>query len=174
MGNSGPPLNEVDSACLKVHKAYQCIFMDADDGMLKQGKTYTATGEVVEGCYEGMQFSYHTDANGDLVCGTETNPNYANNKWNGCRQAACEIEKEFAYSVVHHLQDPVAFKQSANADGLYFWSPVRKATVCQGAQKGYRREKDECCGSYPMREPFASAVFECCENGSAKRIGECF
>ena len=144
MSHNGPPLDEVDSACMKVHKAYQCMFMDADDKVLKQGQTYTVTGEAIDGCFEGMQFTYHTDSNNDIVCGPETNPNYANNQWNGCRQAACQIEREFAYSVIHHLQDPVLFKQDANANGLYFWSPVRKAKMCQGPAKGYRIIRKRC------------------------------
>lgn len=174
MAHVGPALNAVDQACIDVHNAYLCMFQDAEMRILKQGRTTAADGSKIEGCYEGMPFSYHVDAEGMIVCGPMNNPEYANNKWNGCRQAACAIERHFAYSVAAELIDPVKFKQEANADNLYFWNPVRKANMCRSDGLGVQRYKDKCCGEYPTRYPYASDTFECCgSDGSTKNFGEC-
>ena len=174
MAHIGPAINEIDQACIDVHNAYLCMFMDADEGILKQGRTTALDGSKIEGCYEGMPFTYHVGGDGKIICGPASNPEYARNKWNGCRQAACEIERHFAYTVANQLADPLVFKDQANQDNLYFWNPVRKANMCRGDGLGVKRNKDQCCGEFPTRYPFASDTFECCgTDGKNKPFGEC-
>lgn len=174
MSHVGPAVNEIDQACIDVHNAYLCMFMDSEEGILKQGRTTASDGSKIEGCYEGMPFTYHVGSDGNIVCGPANNPEYARNKWNGCRQAACEIERHFAYTVVNELADPLAFKNEANADNLYFWNPIRKSNMCRGDGLSMKRNKDQCCGEFPTRYPFASDTFECCgSSGENKGFGEC-
>jgi hypothetical protein len=174
MSHVGPAVNEIDQACIDVHNAYLCMFMDSEEGILKQGRTTASDGSKIEGCYEGMPFTYHVGSDGNIVCGPANNPEYAKNKWNGCRQAACEIERHFAYTVVNQLADPLAFKSEANADNLYFWNPIRKSNMCRGDGLGMKRNRDQCCGDFPTRYPFASDTFECCgSSGENKGFGEC-
>jgi len=174
MSHVGPAINEIDQACIDVHNAYLCMFMDAEEKTIKQGRTTTSDGSKIDGCFEGMPFTYHVGSDGNIVCGPANNPEYAKNKWNGCRLAACEIERHFAYTVVNQLADPLAFKNEATADNLYFWNPIRKSNMCRGDGLGMKRNKDQCCGDFPTRYPFASDTFECCgSSGENKGFGEC-
>ena len=152
------------------------MFRDEQNGNITQNAHYmAATGESLT-CYDGQLFTYHTDAGGNIICGTSNNPDYANNRNQGCRQAACTIERAFAYEVSAFLQDPIQFRDSAHQAGTYNLNPgsssldESRADVCQ-AIKG-ANVRDSCCGEYPDRYPYASSRTVCCD-GLVSPMGTC-
>lgn len=192
MGSHGDALDEIDSACLAVHKAYKCMFLDEKYGNLKQGSS-TYNGTKVEGCAHGLQFAYHLNNAGDIVCGPKRNPGYAKNVWHGCRDAACEIEKEFAYKVAGALANPkdfefthadnynaVAFEMGALNPLLKSAYQKEKTNVAAAAAAKELTEffasvqrDEQCCGNYPTRAPYNSYTQECCAQGEIHAIGRC-
>lgn len=176
MEHHGAPIDAVDEACMNLVNAYKCMFRDEQNGNITQNAHYmAATGESLT-CYDGQLFTYHTDAGGNIICGTSNNPDYANNRNQGCRQAACTIERAFAYEVSAFLQDPIQFRDSAHQAGTYNLNPgsssldESRADVCQ-AIKG-ANVRDSCCGEYPVRFPHASSRTVCCD-GLISPMGTC-
>lgn len=162
MGANGKPLDWIDRACLDVHDAYRCMLDDYNNGLIVQDTEF--------GCYEGMGFVYHTDASGDIICGPESNPNYANNNKNGCRLAACQIERNFAYALRETLEDPVTFFKD-NKKIMY--DHYNDDTMCFRTGSVDTLPRDSCCGEYPSRRPFSSVTHDCCLSGDVKLFGEC-
>jgi len=156
---------------------HKCTLKDEQNGNLTQ-KPYTAlssTGESLT-CFEGQSFQYEIDASGTIMCGHSNNIEYANNDNQGCRLAACQIERAFAYDVVAFLQNPVEFRDSAKPDGKYKINPnsndfdASRADICQ--KSGGSHVQDSCCGEYPQRFPYASSRSVCCD-GMVSPIGSC-
>ena len=160
MGANGGSLDWIDRACLRVHDAYKCMMQDFNNGIIQQ--------TTDNGCYLGIGFVYHTDSNGDIVCGPEDNVNYQNNQNNGCRLAACQIERNFAYAVRDALSNPVDFYQQ-NKNTMY--NSNTDNSVCVKSSNQVNR--DQCCGEYPIRRPFFELTHDCCLNGNIKPFGEC-
>ena len=151
------------------------MFEDEINGNLTQ-RAHDINGESLT-CYEGQLFAYYTDSNGDVICGNSRNPNYDNSIHNqGCRRAACMIEREFAYKIYAELQDPIAFRQLANAAGKYNLTPesprydISHPDSCQ--KVGGKNLRESCCGEYPDRFPYASIRSVCC-NGQVTPLGTC-
>jgi len=153
----GEPVDDLDSACKEAFKRYKCLEQDFSSGQLSDDDT----------CSPGMLFDYHLDANGNIVCGPEDNPEYASGN-NGCKLAACQIEREFsnkAYAIVGN---------EMNNSG-------KKLAFMDGNKKNYEVEctarpgpaRDACCGSYPDRKPYSSDLQSCCENGDIRSFGSC-
>lgn len=158
---NGKPVDRVDEACLDTYHAYKCMFIDHENGDLQQG------GQ--QGCYKGQTFNWYVDANNELQCGVPTNPDYINtiNK-DGCRLAACKIEKEFATKVASIIgSDPAAWKASNQSN---YGSCAGKMNPGGTGQGG---ERDSCCGQYPSRTPFNSIVSQCCSDNSIVPFGNC-
>lgn len=160
MGANGASLDWIDRACLRVHDAYKCMIQDYNSGIILQ--------TTENGCYPGIGFVYHTDSNGDIVCGTEDNVDYAANDNNGCRLAACQIERNFAYAVRTVLTDPVTFFQE-NKNTMY--GNNEDPSVCM--KSGNPVNRDQCCGEFPVRRPFFELTHDCCPEGNVKLFGEC-
>ena len=112
MGSNGQPYDDVDRACLDAYRAYRCMVLDHNHGDLKQVTSRNENGTAIDGCYHGIQFVYHVNHQGEITCGPEHNPGYAQDAWHGCRAAACEIEKNFAYKVLEAVSDPILFQQN--------------------------------------------------------------
>lgn len=161
MGANGKPIDSIDRACLEVHDAYKCMIQDYEMGLLNQ--------EAGDGCYHGVNFAYHTDTNGDIICGPSSNPNYANNDKNGCRLAACEIERAFAYKVKDDLADPINFYKD-NKKTMY--DIYTDDSQCSKNTGGVQR--DMCCGEYPDRSPYSQVTHDCCgDPGIIQPFGMC-
>lgn len=157
--NNGIHVDELDFECQKVAQAYTCMDLDSSAGDLVQvGK---------HGCYHGMVFDYHFD-NKELICGPRHNVDYLNKEQyreQDCKQAACEIERNFAIRALEIMDwDPVAW-QAANAD--------KKGSCPKKSQGGKKPVKDSCCGHYPERAPYNSLLKECCDDGSSANVGAC-
>ena len=100
---------------------HKCMFQDEQNGNLTQKTHFLAgTGENLT-CYDGQLYTYHTDSSGDIICGPTANPEYDNTPRQGCRKAACLIEREFAYKIYQELQDPVTFSKFQTR--FYFGDP---------------------------------------------------
>lgn len=175
----GNPIDEIDRACFHVGRAYKCMFLDHESGNLQQGAS--KFGNItVDGCYQGMSYSYHLNANKEIICGSENNPEYENNKWHGCRKVACEIERNFSLKASYFLQNPIEFYETAKNFSKYHIEPVGKSTdksdvaMAMGAPRGLQNHNvsEECCGSFPERFPFMRLTHQCCD-GLVKSLGSC-
>jgi len=57
MGNNGAPVDEVDAVCRNVWGKYHCYNYD--------------------GCEMGVDYTYHLDGFGNIICGPDSDPEYA-------------------------------------------------------------------------------------------------
>ena len=155
---NGQPVDEIDKACLSVYNSYKCMLMDYENGELNQIGRHK--------CYKGQTFNWYFDTtntpDGEIKCGTPTNPNYIKTAHvDGCRLAACKIEKEFSekvYEILNAAGGPEAW-QAKNV-GNYGKCDVKVSNI--GGSAG---ERDSCCGAYPSRFPYNSVVKQCCDGG---------
>jgi len=177
MDHQGAPIDAVDKACLDVANAYKCMFEDEQNGNLTQKPhkhTFDSNGEDLT-CYEGQSFKYRIKEGGDIRCGPSNNKEYAKDDTNGCRLAACNIERAFAYTVAPFLQDPVEFRDLAKPSKYRMtpnasdWNDSRE-TNCK--KSGGSHVQDSCCGEFPERFPYASSRSVCCD-GTVSPIGSC-
>ena len=153
------------------------MFKDEQNGNLTQNPiSATSTSGESLTCYEGQIFRYHIDISGNIICGAENNIEYATTPNQGCKLAACQIERAFAYDVFPFLLDPVEFRTSAGPEGKYKMNPnssgfdASRSDNCQ--KSGGSHVQDSCCGEYPERFPYASSRAVCCD-GMVSPIGSC-
>jgi hypothetical protein len=155
----GEPIDELDTACKEAFKRYKCLEQDFSSGSLSDEST----------CMPGMLFDYHMNASGEIVCGPEDNPEYANDAANhSCKLAACEIERAFS------MRAFAAIGNEMNNSGkklLFQDSNKKNFDVSCVARPGPPR--DACCGSYPERKPYSSDLQSCCDNGNVRSFGSC-
>lgn len=153
----GEPIDELDNACKEAFKRYKCLEQDFSNGSLTDDTT----------CMPGMLFEYHINGAGEVVCGPQDNPEYASGD-NGCKLAACEIERAFstrAYAVIGNEMNNSGKKlkfQDSNKNNYEIECAARPGPP-----------RDACCGSYPDRKPYAADLQSCCENGDVRSFGSC-
>lgn len=190
MAAQGPPVDELDQACLEVHQAYMCMFIDYENGDIIQlgGDNKEDRGHDL-GCYAGIEFAYHIVVNDDgdeeVICGTSKNPNYQNGE-DDCRLVACEIEKAFALKVIPMLMaegGPRNFKNVKSMQGKY--NSTCSARIEDTSKFGMiddstgavtishtHVDKDQCCGTNPKRLPYSSVTKMCCGE-TIEQFGTC-
>lgn len=191
MGSNGQPYDDVDRACLDAYRAYRCMVLDHNHGDLKQVTSRNENGTAIDGCYHGIQFVYHVNHQGEITCGPEHNPGYAQDAWHGCRAAACEIEKNFAYKVLEAVSDPILFQHNnwMNYNAAFINFGLKAAPIRPHARKAERvpekavqelnrvlgmpKREERCCGAYPNRKPYNSVTHECCVNSEVQANGRC-
>lgn len=191
MGSNGQPYDEVDKACLDTYRAYRCMFLDYHHGDLKQVTSRNENGTAIDGCYHGITFAYHLNHQGEITCGPEYNAGYAQDAWHGCRAAACEIEKGFAYKVLDWLNEPIIFQHDnwMNYNAAFINFGLKAGASRPHAKKaervpekavqelnrvlGMTKREERCCGAYPNRKPYNSVTHECCANSDVQPNGRC-
>lgn len=168
MGNNGKPLDEIDYHCKKLHDAYKCIQMDADDGKLEDPKP--SGTNPMDKCSKYVFIDVYFDKdNLILYCGKKNNLNYENTlPQDLCRLRACQIEMHFAKQVFMLIgNDPRIYED--NHPGMY--NIFDDTNVCK-LGKGFRTH--DCCGFYPERYPYHEGILTCCENSNELHlVGEC-
>lgn len=170
MGKNGRPISDVDAACTRLRDAYTCLVIDTDDGVLTHPDSASPDNQDYCGRFTGYEM--HLDGNDEVVCGPETDPEYAaGNAEDVCRKAACEVERQFASEVFSLIgADPEAFATNNAAD----YNIHTDATKCVNTNNGHG--VSECCGDFPLRYPFIPFIKTCCDNGgifTPTLIGEC-
>ena len=105
MGSNGHGLDEVDNQCQRLHDSYRCIAIDTEQELLEDPKKkYNTNREDNCGIY--VKFPYYINDKAkdikDLIkCNSPRNPDWSVRTADSikCWQAACFIEREFAYNV---------------------------------------------------------------------------
>lgn len=155
----GEPVDEVDNACKEAFKRYKCLEADFSSGLLTDNSS----------CSAGMFFEYHISSDNELICGPPSDPNYSSDlSANGCKAAACEIEKAFSMRVYNEIGN----EMNNSGKKLKFQDSNKNnyALECT-ARPGPAR--DACCGTYPDRKPYSSDLQSCCDNGNVRSFGSC-
>lgn len=127
-----------------------------------------------------MQYSYHLNSENEIICGSENNPEYENNKWHGCRKVACEIERNFSYKISNFLTNPIEFYEKAKTLNKYHVEPIgntskdnpKNSEILMRVQNDEEINGEECCGNYPDRFPFMKLTHQCC-GGLVQSLGSC-
>jgi len=128
-GIQGKPVDEVDAVCLNLAKRFQCFNLDKKNG------------DIEASCEYNTNYPYHIDVDGNIVCGRKRDPGFIKSG-DTCKRALCEMEKEFALSIVPLLNgDPIAF-HSDNKRNYDIWS----SDQCVRGYEG--KQKSTCCGSH--------------------------
>ena len=154
----GEPVDEVDDACKEAFKRYKCLEQDFTNGLISDDTI----------CSVGMDFEYFMSDNGEIICGTVDNPEYANQpERNGCKLAACEIERAFSLRIFNSVGNEVTGK------GKLKFPDNNKDNYNVECSARPGPPRDACCGEYPERKPYSSELQSCCENGLVRSFGTC-
>lgn len=157
----GEPVDELDSACKEAYKRYRCFTHDVDNGLLSDATS----------CMPGMEFEFHMSSN-EIICGPPEDPEYAlNSDLNGCKLAACEIERAFSYrvfNIVGNELNPSGKKLRFREQNAHNFGTHGRGE-CKAQTGG---DKDSCCGEFPNRKPFNSDMASCCD-GDIVTFGSC-
>jgi len=155
----GEPVDEVDDACKEAYKRYKCIEADFNAGLISDDSV----------CGGGMFFEYHINGNNEITCGPESDPNYAADPAaNGCKLAACEIEKAFSERVYVTIGN-----QMNNSGKKLLFQDSNKSNYGLECTSRPGPPRDACCGTYPDRKPYNTDLQSCCENGNVRGFGTC-
>jgi len=142
----GPPANEVDAQCKKLHDGYTCIILDAE----AEGDECTP-----------WDVPYNSGTGLGLVADDPENNNNANalrkscaraNRFDDCAQRSCIVESFFVMQLFRQFLDGVKFDMSLK-HSLGNWDRIDDCPVNQGIDA-----EKECCGTYPHRFPFKLAT----------------
>lgn len=170
MGKNGRPISDLDSACTRLRDSYTCIVIDTDDGLLSNPDS--ASPDNQDYCGRFTEYEMHIDANKEIICGPESDPEYASGAAEDiCRLRVCEIERQFAAEAFTLLGDDPSDFQAANTANYGIHSD---ASQCVNTNNGHG--VSECCGDYPLRSPYIPFIKTCCNNAgvfSPTLIGEC-
>lgn len=170
MGKNGRPISEVDAACTRLRDAYTCIVIDTDDSVMTHPDA--ASPDNQDYCGRFTTYEYHIDNDKEVICGPESDPEYASGATEDvCRKAACDLERQFAAEVFNLIgADPDVFAANNAASYNIHSDP----TLCINTNNGHG--VSECCGDFPLRYPFIPFIKTCCEVGGQSipiPIGEC-
>lgn len=171
MGANGKPVDEIDAACRRLRDRYTCITFDVENEVLAHPDPSSPDNQ--DYCGRLTTYEYHIDADKEIICGPETNPEYAaNNPEDECRKAVCNIERQFADEVFTHIGDNAQQYEIDNAD---MYSLFNDNSQCVSGNNGHA--VSECCGSYPLRVPFIPFIKTCCDMGNGifepQFVGDC-
>ena len=156
--SNGQPIDLLDQACHDLNQRYKCFVLDQKNYELEASCTYKS------------RYRFHIN-NGEIVCGTENDPNYSNSG-DFCSLALCEMDREFAYKIAPILADPFGFK-TGNKSNYGLWS----TNQCVHVQSNLI--KDHCCGydyygySILTRQPYDPNAQCCGEDGTISPIELC-
>ena len=122
-GINSKPMNRVDEICTQLAHRLKCFEIDLAMGL------FLASEEKYD-CNWATSYSWHIGESGEIVCGPESSNEYV---WytndgeinegrtdrNECRNALCQIEREFSLAIFEEIKDPISFFKAEKLLGNY-------------------------------------------------------
>ena len=150
-GGAGPAQDGIDSLCKKLARCHKCI---SDD--------YGISAFNAEWDADVGKYRWSADLNGDITCAANDDQ---------FKRDLCECDAAFATAMgAQHFWDDAAWSNAMWGNRKNTGYTLNYETTCVGPQGA---ESQECCGTYPDRQPFQSLSHECCMDGSVATIGSC-
>ena len=170
-GQSGEPIDELDSACQKLARRHKCLELDFGPN---SGLEFAHPTRPVCDYVQGYSFTFDEE-NGEILCGPIENPNYsrtdlywasrpdADTYWNmnQCKYAICSMDLEFARQVADFFINPYEFWQENKSN-----KHISDTDLCQTLPGP---KSDACCGSPEFRIPYSTEAKICCDDNVVER-----
>lgn len=167
MGKNGRPLDFLDEACTRLRDGYTCLVYDVIDDLYDDFNANSAHNQ--DKCGRSIKYTFHTDEDKNIICGNTNNPEYAQGKaFQECSRVACFMERQFATEVFDIIgSDPDQYI----LDNAAMYNVFGDNNICVKHRSNGRQS--ECCGDFPLRQPFHPLVKTCCNDGIARPNGDC-